>query len=77
MLAKTVDVLKHDTDLQELLTLIKAGTEVILTEGDILLARVVPIETPANPRIPNLFPDIWVSDDFDDPLPDAFWLGEA
>lgn len=28
-------------------------------------------------RIPGLNAGmIWVSDDFDDPLPDAFWLGE-
>lgn len=29
-------------------------------------------------RIPGLHADtIWISDDFDDPLPDEFWLGEA
>ncbi len=30
------------------------------------------------PRIPNLHPhSAWISDDFDDPLPDEFWLGET
>ena len=34
-------------------------------------------ETGGNQRIPGLFPgSIWISDDFDDPLPDEFWLGE-
>ena len=35
-------------------------------------------ESPTLPetRIPNLFPGIWTSDDFDDELPDSFWLGE-
>jgi len=34
-------------------------------------------ETPLKERIPNLHPGaIWTSDDFDDPLPDEFWLGE-
>jgi len=29
------------------------------------------------PRIPGLHQgEIWISDDFNDPLPDAFWLGE-
>jgi hypothetical protein len=28
------------------------------------------------PRVPDLFPGIWTSDDFDDPLPDEFWFGE-
>jgi hypothetical protein len=27
-------------------------------------------------RIPDLFPGIWMSDDFDTELPDSFWLGE-
>ncbi len=30
-----------------------------------------------SPRIPNLHQgEIWISDDFNDPLPDEFWLGE-
>ncbi|WP_222425235.1 hypothetical protein [Planktothrix tepida] len=29
------------------------------------------------PRIPGLHQgEIWISDDFNDPLPDTFWLGE-
>lgn len=29
------------------------------------------------PRIPNRHQgEIWISDDFNDPLPDEFWLGE-
>ena len=33
---------------------------------------------PQRERIPGLHAGstIWVSDDFDDPLPDSFWLGE-
>ena len=27
-------------------------------------------------RIPDLFPGFWMSDDFDEELPDSFWLGE-
>lgn len=34
------------------------------------------VENSNQPRIPDLFPGIWMSDDFDDPLPDEFWLGE-
>jgi hypothetical protein len=34
-------------------------------------------EPPLTERIPNLHPGaIWTSEDFDDPLPDEFWLGE-
>jgi antitoxin (DNA-binding transcriptional repressor) of toxin-antitoxin stability system len=77
MLAKRIDVQKSQPDLNELLTLVREGTEVILTEGDTMLARIVPIETPTlKPRVPDLYPGIWISDDFDEPLPDEFWLGE-
>lgn len=34
-------------------------------------------DTSAKPRILGLHPGaIWTSEDFDDPLPDEFWLGE-
>jgi hypothetical protein len=49
---------------------------VILTAGDTPLARVVSVEPSLKPRVPDLFPGIWTSDDFDEPLPDEFWLGE-
>ncbi len=48
------------------------------------LEKPLPLETLHEPamveqkptRIPNLHAGmIWVSDDFDDPLPDEFWLG--
>lgn len=68
MFAKTIDVQTSQADLKELITLIREGAEIILTEGDTVVARVLPVEPPTNPRIPNLYPDIWVSDDFDDPL---------
>lgn len=33
--------------------------------------------SPKKERIPGLHAGmIWISDDFDDPLPDEFWLGE-
>lgn len=32
---------------------------------------------PIQPRVPGLHAGMgWMSDDFNDPLPDAFWLGE-
>ena len=36
-----------------------------------------PKEPQLQKRIPGLYTgEIWVSDDFDEPLPDEFWLGE-
>jgi antitoxin (DNA-binding transcriptional repressor) of toxin-antitoxin stability system len=75
MLAKTVDVEK--TSLKELLALVREGSEVLLTEGDTPVAKIVPIEKKPGKRIMGLHAGMWeVSDDFDDPLPDEFWLGE-
>jgi hypothetical protein len=34
-------------------------------------------DKPKGKRIPNLFPNaIRISDDFDEPLPDEFWMGK-
>jgi antitoxin (DNA-binding transcriptional repressor) of toxin-antitoxin stability system len=76
MMTKTVDV--HDPQLQldELLSMVEQGVEVILTDGDTPLARLVPMNLVAGERVAGLNPGaIWTSDDFDDPLPDEFWAG--
>ena len=71
---KTVDI--QDADLTELLALVREGTEIILAEGDKPLARLVPAE-PKKKRILGLHAGmIQTSDDFDEPLPDEFWLGK-
>jgi hypothetical protein len=40
---KTVDLQETPTNLQDLLSLVRTGTEILLTEGTTPLARVVPI----------------------------------
>jgi prevent-host-death family protein len=75
MQTKTVDIREAAEHLSELLSLVAEGMEIIVTQNDTPLARVVPFEQP--PRIPGLHRGaITVSDDFDDPLPDEFWIGE-
>jgi prevent-host-death family protein len=80
MLAKTVDVHEAQTRLSELLSLVLTGAEVILTQGNQPLARLVPVLplTTSAPRAAGLHAGaIWTSDDFDEPLPDEFWTGAA
>ena len=74
MQTKTVEIQDIQASLDELLLLVREGVEIILTEDGTPLARLTPVE--AGQRIPDLHPGGWMSDDFDEPLPDEFWLGE-
>ena len=74
MLTKTIDLGKEQAHLKDLLELIESGTEIILTEGNRPIARLVPIAS----RIAGLhLGSIWTSEDFDEPLPEEFWAGAA
>jgi antitoxin (DNA-binding transcriptional repressor) of toxin-antitoxin stability system len=74
MPTKTIDVHDAQSQLHELLSLVREGTEIILVEGDTPFARISPVERDL--RIPDLHPGGWMSDDFTDPLPDDFWQNE-
>jgi len=77
MATKTVEIQQIQA-LKELLSLVDKGTEVILTRESTPIARLVPIvPSPTGYRVAGLHPGtIWMSDDFDEPLPIEFWLGE-
>lgn len=78
MLKKTVDVGEPHTSLQDLLSLVREGTEVVLIEGATALARVVPIARPSKTRVAGLHGGkIWTSVDFDEPLPEDYWTQSA
>jgi antitoxin (DNA-binding transcriptional repressor) of toxin-antitoxin stability system len=76
----TIDV-NEAQSLAQLVDLAKAGNEVILAEGSTPVARVVAIVPPSSqpqPRVAGLHSGAaLVSDDFDHPLPDEFWMGNA
>jgi len=78
MLAKTVDVREAQVHLQDLLSQVLAGKEIVLTEGNSPVARLVPVDSITTPRMPGLHSGaIWTSPDFDEPLPEEFWTGNA
>ena len=78
MLTKKVEVREAQLRLEELLSLVRAGTEVILTRDETYIARLVPVDSSATPRLPGLHTgDILMSDDFDAPLPEEFWTEQA
>lgn len=78
METKWIDVKKENMPLKKLLELVASGMDVVLTENKSPVARVVPLPHKAKaPRVLGLHAgQVWVSPDFDDPLPDSFWLGE-
>lgn len=81
MTTKTIDLEVTPTSLDELLAILQQDSEVLLTKGDMPVARLSRVRSqPARKsgRIPGLHAGTtWVSDDFDEPLPDEFWLGES
>lgn len=65
--------------LPDLLAQALAGNEVIITEQGRPVARLVPVPVaqPKGKRIAGLNRGaIWISETFDEPLPDEFWLGQ-
>ncbi|MEW6350165.1 MAG: toxin-antitoxin (TA) system antitoxin [Thermodesulfobacteriota bacterium] len=74
METKTIDMLDTEINVQQLLALVKEGSEIVLTEGSTPLARLVPISPPRNTRVAGLHAGAMrTSEDFDEPLPDEFW----
>ena len=71
MNTKTIALKDVQASLDTLFALVREGSEVIIMDGDKPLARVSPVE--AGKRVPDLHPGAWISDDFDEPLPDEFW----
>ncbi|HLB61282.1 MAG TPA: type II toxin-antitoxin system Phd/YefM family antitoxin [Actinomycetota bacterium] len=67
----------HDakTHLSKLLARVERGEEIVLARAGKPVAKLVPIARLE--RRPSGFAKgtIWISDDFDDPLPPEFWFG--
>lgn len=73
----SVDVLDVQTRFLELLSQVMAGDEIVVTQEKKPVARLLPVAAPAKPRIAGLHAGLgWVSDDFDNPLPDEFWVSD-
>jgi len=70
-----VDVQELPARFAEVISLAAAGIEVIVMEGNVPRAKLVPYGPP-KPRVLGLHPGvITMADDFDAPLPEEFWLG--
>ncbi|NER32564.1 MAG: type II toxin-antitoxin system Phd/YefM family antitoxin [Oscillatoria sp. SIO1A7] len=69
-----LDIAEAGTKLQELLEIARSGEEVVITQGNRPVAKLVPIaDKPLSPRQFGSMKDIiWVADDFDEPLTEEF-----
>ncbi|MFB2919663.1 MULTISPECIES: toxin-antitoxin (TA) system antitoxin [Aerosakkonema] len=77
MLTKRLDIQQISISIIDLLALVQDHTEILLTDGDMPLAKVIPIDRIQEKIAPKAGLNLGamvMSDDFDEPLPDEFWL---
>lgn len=79
MATKTVNIHEAKTHLSALLAAVQAGDEVIIAKANKPVARLVPIEAKPKKREfgRHLGNVLYISEDFDAPLAEAFWLGNG
>ena len=79
-MSTTLTIAEAQTKLARLLELAQAGHEVIIEHPLKGKARLVPVSEP-QPQGARVFGlhegEMWMSDDFNAPLPESFWLGET
>lgn len=75
-MTKTIDIQTSQISLDDVVSLVRNGTEIVLTDATIPVARMIPVVHPPLSRTPGLHAGaIHTSDDFDESLPDEFWMG--
>ena len=75
MSTKIVTVQEAEGHLLELIGLVEKGEEVVITYDDKPKVKLVPIVEPPQKRVFGQHRgQVWMSPDFDYPLPDDFWL---
>ena len=77
MPTQTVNLDKVEKQLAELLALVENDGEIVIAQNGKPLARLESVASQKKKRIAGLNRGmIWTSEDFDEPLPDEFWLGK-
>jgi antitoxin (DNA-binding transcriptional repressor) of toxin-antitoxin stability system len=78
MQTRSMDIKQLPPTVAGLLALIAGGGEIIIEEDGKVLARLLPVHPQTEQRIAGLHEGQgWVSEDFDEPLPDEFWVGRV
>lgn len=75
-MTKTIEIGEVKNQINELIDSARHGDEIIITADHEPIVRILSIKPPKKERIPDLGKgEVWMSDDFNDPLPDEFWTG--
>ncbi len=75
---KTIELMPQSPSLEDLLAMAKKESGLTLTKAGHPVAQVIPLPEKPKQRVAPLHPGaIEMSDDFNAPLPDDFWLGKA
>jgi antitoxin (DNA-binding transcriptional repressor) of toxin-antitoxin stability system len=79
MTTVTIDVNELPTRYAEAVSRAERGEDVLVTASGQRPFRLVPVPTcPTRPRILGMHPgSMSMPPDFDEPLPDDFWLGQS
>ena len=78
-MTRTLELLEIQESLRDLVTRVRSGTEIILTENHLPVARIVGADTAScsGRRVAGLHRGAMIlRDGFDEPLPETFWTGE-
>lgn len=76
---KAVNIHEAKTSLSALIAAAEAGEEVIISRANKPVVRLVPVQAKPARRVFGLHKGnvLFISEDFDAPLPDEFWLGNG
>lgn len=76
---KSVNIHEAKTHLSALIAAVEAGEEVIISRANKPVVKLIAVESKGGQRIPGLHKGavLYISEDFDAPLPDEFWLGNG
>jgi len=78
-MSTTLTTAEAQNKLDKLIEMAQAGHEVIIEHPQKGKARLVPVSNPEQrrPRVFGLHTgEVWMSSDFNAPLPDSYWTGE-
>lgn len=78
MTIKTIEIDENQNQLKDILALVQQGIEVVLAQNNMPMAKLVPLKkTSPLQRVAGLHSGtIKMSEDFDAPLDDDFWVGK-